>query len=218
MSGCFRNIGCVVVLVAVAAVAWLVHDGWFARFHASAPTAPAASTVDWEPLTPEGAARAREAVEKLDRKSGPVFTNLKAADLAAYVFEELSTELPSSASHLEAAVFDRKLWVRTSISIRDLGDAAALGPLSGVMGDLQPVEFGGTLDVVRRGLAEYRVASLKVADISIPTAAIPRLLRKIEQGTRPDGLADNALPLVVPPYIADVRIVRGKITLYKDVR
>jgi hypothetical protein len=60
--------------------------------------------------------------------------------------------------------------------------------------------------------------SLEVGGIAVPKAAIPRLLRNIERGRRPAGLADNALPLVIPPYIADVRIARGKITLYKDVR
>jgi hypothetical protein len=47
---------------------------------------------------------------------------------------------------------------------------------------------------------------------------IPRLIRNAAQGTRPEGIADDALPLQIPPYIADVRVKNGKVTLYKAVK
>ena len=218
MSGCLRNIGCLVVAGVIVAVAWLVHDGWLPWVHVRGSSARASASVAWQPLTPEGASRARQAVDSLHNRSGRVFANIAPADLAAYVYDELSKELPPSAEHVEAAAYDRKLWVRSMVNLRDLGDSEALGPLGGMLGQRQQVQFGGTLDVVRPGLAEYRVEALKVGDVSVPRAAIPRLLRKIERGDRPAGIADNALPLTVPPYIADVRIARGSITLYKDVR
>jgi len=49
----------------------------------------------------------------------------------------------------------------------------------------------------------------------VPSTLIPRLLRQIERGSRPAGLSDDGLPLVIPPYLGDVRISSGKITLYK---
>ena len=79
-------------------------------------------------------------------------------------------------------------------------------------------EYSGAksqLDAALKAMAEHNG---KVGYVTIPRAAIPRLLRKIERGDRPQGIADNALPLTVPSYIADVRIARGTITLYKDVR
>lgn len=218
MSGCLRNIGCVTVLLIVVAAAWLTRDEWVSHIHWRSGPARTTSAVVWQPLTPEGAARAKQAVDSLNHRSGRVFANVAPADLAAYVYDELSKELPPSAEHVEATAYDRKLWVRSTVNLRDLSDSDALGPIAGVLGDRQPVQFGGTLDIVRPGLAEYRVESVKVGDVTIPRAAIPRLLRKIERGDRPPELADNALPLDVPPYIADVRIARGTITLYKDVR
>lgn len=218
MSGCLRSIGCLTVLVIVVAAAWLLRDEWVPRIHWHSGPARSTNAVVWQPLTPEGAARAKQAVDSLNSKSGRVFANIVPADLAAYVYDELSKELPPSAEHVEATAYDRKLWVRTNVNLRDLGDSDALGPLSGMLGDRQSVQFGGTLDIVHPGLAEYRVESIKVGDVTIPRAAIPRLLRKIARGDRPAGIADNALPLTVPTYIADVRIARGTITLYKDVR
>lgn len=218
MSGCLRSIGCLTLLVVAAAVAWFARDSWMSRIHWHLGPTRTTSAVVWQPLTPEGAARAKQAVDALNSRSGRVFANIAPADLAAYVYDELSKELPPSAEHIEAAAYDGKLWIRSTVNLRDIGDSETLGSISGMLGDRQPVQFGGTLDIVRPGLAEYRVDAIKVGDLSIPRAAIPRLLRKIERGDRPAGIATNALPLDVPTYIADVRIARGTITLYKDVR
>ena len=93
-----------------------------------------------------------------------------------------------------------------------------LGPLAGMLRDREPVEFGGTLDVVQPGLGEYHVKSVRIRDFSIPRPMIPRLIRSAQRGTRPPGIADDALPLQIPPYIADVRMKNGKVTLYKVVK
>jgi hypothetical protein len=39
----------------------------------------------------------------------------------------------------------------------------------------------------------------------------------VQHGTRPVGVNEDALPLVIPSYLADARIDNGKITLYKAV-
>ena len=41
---------------------------------------------------------------------------------------------------------------------------------------------------------------------------------EMRRGARPEGVTDDALPLVVPSYIGDVRIGQGKVTLYKSVK
>jgi hypothetical protein len=57
-----------------------------------------------------------------------------------------------------------------------------------------------------------------LGQVVIPSGMIPRLIRQIDTGPRPGGLADNALPLPVPPYVSDIRIANGKVTLYKNVK
>lgn len=219
--GCLRGLGCLVLIVIVAAAAWFFRADWLPLLNRASGTsavADSAEVVVWEPATREGAARAREAVEKLGSRAGPVFTSLQPGDLTAYIFEELSKQLPPSARNIEAAVIDRQLWVRADARLSDFGGSGALGPLAGLLGDREQVVFGGALEILRPGLAQYRVRTLRIHEISVPSAMIPRLLRNAERGPRPAGLADDALPLVVPDYIADVRIRNGKITLYKALQ
>jgi hypothetical protein len=47
---------------------------------------------------------------------------------------------------------------------------------------------------------------------------MPRLIKSYSKGARPAAVADDALPLITPVHIGDVRIKNGEITLYKVVR
>ena len=210
--GCMRKLGClIVVFVAGMAVALYLYLERPRRAEQATSAAPV-----WEPLTPEGAERARAAVDSLSRRSGPVFTNIRGADLASYVLDELSRQLPPSAEQLQAAVIDDRLHVRALVRISDFGGSGALGPLAAMLGDQEPVEFGGTLELVRPGLAQYRVKVLRLRELNVPQRMIPRLLQRIARGARPPGLAEDGLPREGPPFIADVRIGQVRVTLYKS--
>ena len=185
----------------------------------SAATAPStASAGTWELATPAGAARAKAIIEKLATRNGPVYADVSPGDLIAFIFQQLSHELPPSAREVKAMVSGDQLLVACSVEPADLGDLSQLGPMSKVLAAREDVQFGGTLDIVKLGLAEYRVKSFKIHDFSIPHAMIPRLLKGYEKGARPASIADDALPLIVPVHIGDVRINNGRITLYKVVR
>ena len=208
-----RLVFLVLIFLAGGAVfLWL----YFERPRRAAESTSAAPV--WQALTPEGAERARRSVQILSRPSGPVFTNVDGADLAAYIFDELSKQLPPSAQQLEAAVIDDRLHVRALVSVSDFGGPGSLGPLAAMLGDREPVEFGGTLELVRPGLAQYRVKVLRLRELSVPSRMIPRLLQRVARGARPPGLADDGLPLEVPAFIADVRIGQGRVTLYKSTQ
>jgi hypothetical protein len=215
--GCLRGFGCLLLVIVMAAAAWWFRADWLPLLHkgTAAGVSDSASTVVWEPVTPEGAARAKVVVSRLGARSGPVFTNLPPGDLTAYILSELAKQLPPSAHDIEAAVIDRRLWVRAQVRLADFGGPGELGPLGNILGDDEQVVFGGTLAIVNPGLAVYRVKELRIRDMSVPSPMISKLLRRVEHGSRPPGLADDALPMLVPDYIADVRIQNGKITLYK---
>lgn len=212
--GCMRKLGCLVVifLAGMAVAIWL----YLERPRQEAEVGTGAPV--WEALTPEGAERARASVQLLSRPTGPVFTNVGGADLASYIFDELAKQLPPSAQQLEAAVIDDRLHVRALVKISDFGGAGSLGPLAAMLGDREPVEFGGTLGLVRPGLAQYQVKVLRLRELSVPSRMIPRLLQRVARGSRPPGLAEDGLPLEVPAFIADVRIGEGRVTLYKSTQ
>jgi hypothetical protein len=218
--GCLRNLGCLVVIIVIAAIAWIFRADLMPLVQRttgrSAPVTTTPKSETWEPVTPDGATRAREAVQKLGVRSGPVFANLTPGDLLSYVYQELQKQLPPSTRNIEAAVFGDQLWVRADVKPGDLG-AQSLGPLAGMLGEREPVRFGGTLDIVRPGLAEFRVQSVRIRDLSLPKAMIPKLLQSNDTRAHPKGVAPDALPLPIPTYIADVRIHSGKITLYKAI-
>lgn len=217
MFGCMKRIGCLLLLVLLAAAAWLTRDRWYHGGRASSGAdGPAATGVVWEPLTPEGAERARVAVTSLAQRSGPSFANTRPGDLAAYVFTGISKQLPPSAQDVRAAAIDDRLHVKALVKLSDFGGAKVLGPLAGLLSERDTVQFGGNFEVVRPGLAQFRVREIRLRQLALPTGAIPRLLAQIRRGARPPGIADDALPLEVPTYIGDVRVSQGKVTLYKN--
>jgi hypothetical protein len=221
MGGCFKSIGCLVVLIAVAAGAWFGRDYWTPYLHrvtAPAAAAPVHQAGTWQPATPEGAVRARTIIERLASRNGPVYANVEPGDLTAFIIQQLSHQLPPSARDVAAMVSGDQLLVRCTVNPNDLGDLSQLGPLAQMLGDQEQVQFGGTLDVIKPGLGEYRVQSFRIHDFAIPHAMIPRLIKSYSKGARPPGVADDGLPLITPVHIGDVRIRSGQITLYKAVR
>lgn len=212
--GCLSRIGCLTVLVLAAVAAWFTRDRWLHRV-TGRPVVTAPAGPVWEPLTAERAERTRLALERLSQPSGPVFTSLAGADVASYVFQSLAKQLPPSADSVEAAIIGDRLYIRASVRLSDLGGRSTLGPLAGMVGDRERMQFGGTFHVVRPGLAEFQVKDVKIRDFSVPTPMLPRLLKQIERGSRPEGLAPDGLPIVIPRYLGDVRIADDQITLYK---
>ena len=213
---CLGRLGCLAVVVLLAVGAWFTRDLWMSKLRRT-PRSDAADVAapTWQPLTVEGARRARTTLQRLQSRSGPVFANVAAGDLAAYIMQELSNTLPSSADSIQAAAIGDRIFLRAVIRTSDLGDKAALGPVAMLLGDRAPVQLGGVIRILRPGLGEFQVKELRLNDFPLPQALIPRLIRQISRGERPAGMSPDGLPLLTPDYIADVRVSNGKITLYK---
>ena len=214
VTGCVRRLGYLVLLAALAAAAWFFRDRLLPRRGGGA--AARADTVVWEPLTSDRASRGRETVQRLAQSSGPAFVSLGGGELASYLFLALARDLPASTDSAEAAVIGEGLFVRGSVRLADLGGAAILGPLASMLRERERLLFGGGFEIVRPGLAQFHLTEVKVGQLSLPKRMIPVLVPRIGRGRRPEGVAPDALPLMVPPYIGDVRIARGRVTLYRS--
>jgi hypothetical protein len=224
MTGCFRRVGCLVLIIALVAV-WY----WYARVRPSASNTAAPTTsattgaivtnTGWEPISQTDADRGRVAVESLAQRSGPVFANLSPAEAASYIFLVVAKQLPPSARNAQASISGDRLNVRSEVDMRDFGGAGQLGTLGMLLGDRDSVLLGGTIQMLKPGLAEFLVQQAKIGRLDMPEKLIPKLISQMKKsGKQVDGIAPNGLPMLMPSYISDVRIANGKITLYKSVR
>ena len=209
-----RAFGCLVMVGLAVAAGWFLRDRF--DFGDRATVAASDTVIVWEPLTTEGAQRAKTAIEDLGARAAPVFASLRPGDVSSYIFVALSRQLPPSAEQIESAVIGDRLHVRASVRLSDFGGAGALGPLAGFLGEREQMQLGGYFHVIRPGLAEFRVTDMRIGSFSAPANLIPRLIRGFSKGARPDGVSDDGLPLVVPDYLADVRIAAGRVVLYRN--
>jgi hypothetical protein len=212
--GCIARIGCLILLVVLACVAWLTRDRWFPRVTHHTPVTAAAPVPTWEPLSDAGAARTRQALTRLSKPQGKAFETLSGSDVVSYVFQELARQMPPGTDSVRAEVDGDQVRLRASVELAQLGGVGALGNL---LGGRKDIELSGTLRVVRAGLGEFQVHAVTIGAVTLPASAVPELVRHFARGARPAGLSDSGLPLPLPNYIGDIRVANGKITLYKNI-
>lgn len=224
MRGFFRRLGCLLIIIVLLAVAWY----WYARVdEKKTSTASNAAAIDvasgsvnsgWQSFTPADAERGNAAIQAFNRPSGPVFVNLTPAEAGSYLLSLVSRQLPPSATNAQAAVIGNRLYVRSEVAWKDFGDSRSLSSIRMLLGERDSVLIGGTINMLHPGLAEFHVEEMKLGKFDVPAALQRRLVAEIKKKNAVPGVSQDALPVVMPSYISDVRIANGKITLYKSVR
>ena len=210
-----KKLGCLVVIVLVVLIAWFTRVSWMRVLPAGGRRQAAGDTMTaWQALTPAGAQRAKTALDQLRAPNGPAYAAVAPGELAAYILQELSRTLPRSADSIEAAAIGDRLYVRAVVRTADLGDKRTLGPIAILLGERERLQLGGTLRIIRPGLAELQVKELRLRDFNIPQALIPRLIQQMSRN-RPPELSPDGLALQTPEYIGDVRVTDGVITMYR---
>ena len=215
MGGCLKSLGCLFLVILIALAAYFTRGYWWSRVWPFGDSAVVADTSTWQPLTGDGAQRARVALEQLRGQRGPVYRTVRPGDLAAYIVQELSKTLPPSADSIEAAAIGDRLYVRARIRTAELGDRSALGPFAMLLGDTERIQLAGTLRIIRPGFAELQVKEFRIRDFALPPALIPRLVQQLSPRSRHPELSPDGLPVRTPDYIGAVRIADGEITRYR---
>jgi hypothetical protein len=218
MFSCLGKLGCLFVVLVLAALAWFTQDAWLPKVRARLVAAPpAVAEARWEALTAEGAARGRAAFEKLTERNGPVYLNVAAGDFASFVLDSVVHGFGKGATGAEAMVRDDRLYLRAEVNVSDLGGPNALGPLSRVVNGRQELTVRGRFEVLKPGHAQFRVDEIAIGELKLPGAVIPKLIAKIAMKERDGTIAADALPVRVPRTLGDVRVGKGHVTLYKNV-
>jgi hypothetical protein len=131
----------------------------------------------------------------------------------------LAKQLPPSARNAQASIRGDRLYVRSEVDLKDFGGAGQLGTLGMLLGSRDSVLLGGNIHMIKPGLGEFTVRDVKLGHLQVPQSLIPRLITQMKKkGKTVEGISPSGLPMVMPPYISDVRIANGRITLYKGVR
>ena len=218
MFGCLRRLGCLVILL-IGVGLYLVRDTWWPYVRPTVAREPEVTVAPngeteggWESLDQEKAERGERAVRALAARSGPAYVNLRAGELASYAFLSLADTPPLPLNDAQAAIVGDRVFLRSVVSLRDLG--GSLGAVSGLLPERDTLRIGGTFDVVRPGLAQFRVLEAQLGSVPLPSSILPRVLRR-GGATGGQGVAPDGVGIPVPRYIGDVRVARGRITLYK---
>jgi len=201
-------------VVLLAGFLWLTRDRWL-HYLPGSQGGTAVTEPVWEPLTPDAAARGKRAIDALSARSGPVFANLKGAEVASYIFQRAGAALPSASDSAEAAVIGDVLYVRAIVPMKAVAASGALGPFGGLLNDREPLTLGGTLHVIRPGLSEFQLREVKLREFKVPGRVIPQLVKQLDRGPRPEGVSPDGIAVKTPASLADVRIANHRVTLYK---
>ena len=201
-------------VVLLAGFLWLTRDRWL-HYLPGSHGGTAVTEPVWEPLTPDAAARGKRAIDALSARSGPVFANLKGAEVASYIFQRAGAALPSASDSAEAAVIGDVLYVRAIVPMKAVAASGALRPFGGLLNDREPLTLGGTLHVIRPGLSEFQLREVKLREFKVPGRVIPQLVKQLDRGPRPEGVSPDGIAVKTPPSLADVRIADHRVTLYR---
>jgi hypothetical protein len=142
--------------------------------------------------------------------------NVGAADLASFVLDSALHGFSPRASGAQAIAKDDRLYMKAMVTAADLGGPKTLGPLSGLLEGKQELTVGGRLEVLSPGKAQFRVEEISLGELALPRAVIPRLVARIGVRDRTAGTPGDAIPVIVPASLADVRVNKGHVTLYKS--
>jgi len=218
MFGCLGRLGCLALILVLGVAAWFSREYWMPRVGLEPPRPEASASGDgaaFVAINDAAAERGREAVASLGPRRG--YVTLTGDEAVSYLVSRFVERIPPSAERVQAAVVGDRLEVRADVPLGDLGSIEGLGPLRQLVGSRGEVHVSGTLEMLRPGLAQYRVDRMRVGNFSVPRAATPILLREIWRGERPEGLSSNGLAIEVPEDVGQIRIEDGRVIIYRTV-
>lgn len=217
MFGFLGRLGCLVMVAVLAVGGWYTQSWWYPRVRAMVIATPPSDSIVWTPITPDAAAAGTRAAKRLAEKNGPVYASLTPAEFVAWQLTPAMKILGDAAAKPEASVQGDLLLVRADVAVNELGDPKSLGPLGSMLDGRQPVLIGGRLTMLKPGVLAMTVTQITVNELRLPSALIDRIVRRISVKQRTDSLAPGVIVIPVPEAVADVRLAKGKIVLYKAV-
>ncbi len=231
MASLSRLLGTLVLIVALAVgwwwwsggklplpdsvVSWLPFEPRQPDGMSTAPARALARAV-WQPIDAAAAQTAQTKLRQLASPSGPGMVTLEPGQLASFLVEAFARQLPESARGAMVTVVDDMVYVKADIPLEDFGGESVLGPLAGALDRRDTIVIGGTFDLIDERRAQFRIREVIMGQFSVPRPLVPKLVSLTRRGAITDSLiSPDGYPVTLPPSVADVRISRGRITVYR---
>ncbi len=209
LKSVFYQIGCFVLIVATAALAFVYREQVKAVYHRMRGITPPPDAVYVLPA-PQGPAEATRALESLGRRNGPAFVDLTAGQVASLIDASLGRTGGRVIDSVTVGLLEGEIRVRGSLDLsgvpRDM-----LGPLKGAVGAREPVVIGGPLRADSAGRVLLQVTTLRLRDFPFPRSTVPRIL----EAARVPGAAGATVPVPGTGPVGDVRVSATAVRVYR---
>jgi hypothetical protein len=209
----FRALGCL-VLIAALALGWLYRDQVMRTAREYLGRADTGSPAPAPPAGRPGARALASARSKVDSLNGWRADSvvLTPSELASLVGDGMDHELRRQLDSLRVEPLEGELEVRARLRTGRLPNDV-VGPLSIALRETEPVEAVGPLRVVRPGVGEWVVRSLRIRDVPLPADLVPRVVSRVLGDPQ-----QRAVPVRVPPGVRGIRLAPGAAILYGKTR
>jgi len=210
LKALFVQVGCLVLLVAAAVLAFLYRKPLWDAYHRwRGGKPPAVVAYAAPPADAAGARTASDALARLTRAGGPAYVDLTAADVAALLDRDLVRASRHVFDSVSVALDSNTVLVKGVLDL-SLLPKDFLGPFSGSLNGREPVEAGGALLAGSGGTLRWAPDRLRIRDFPIPRRGIPVLLRALHVEAAQGGVT---LPGVTG--VGDVRVTPERVRLYR---
>lgn len=216
MGGCLKalsRLGCLVLIVAVAAVGWWYRDPimravapWIP--HRPAPLPPVADTSVGAP-TPAAVASANAKLRELAQAGGPDSVVLNPNEVASLVGGGMNWAVRKMFDSLRVELGEGTVTLYAKLDTR-LVPRDALGPLGGVLRPYEPVRTGGPVAIARPGRLRWTLDELSIRGVRFPAPVARRIAQRVAGAD-----ATGAVSVAVDPAAADVAVHPTALVLYR---
>ncbi len=193
------------------------------------------SALGWVRIAAVPPKSSTDPLAPLRRAKGRSEVAMTTSQVAA-LLAPLRRGLPASATTLSLALTETELLLRADLARSDFAVDAALRQLLDVTLDgRDTLDLAGTVELVRPGLAQYRVTRLAIEGFEVPPRFVPVIVGALrgrqtesdaaaraeagmKSGADTARLAPEALPIPVPRAIREIRLTERRLVFSRDTQ
>ncbi|MGQ0765665.1 MAG: hypothetical protein ACT4OZ_08365 [Gemmatimonadota bacterium] len=212
-----RRLGCLFMLAIIGVVGWMTRELWLERV--AGPRA-VSEEVDWSGASDALARSGADKLADIAKSSGPVYTNITAGEIAALVMSAANRQQPGSLRDVRGAVVGDELRISARVDLSGAPGLARLGPLASLLDSPRDLQVAGHPAVREPGVGVLAVESITIDRIHVPRPVMSAFLDQlIRRDSTPGGGAEvsSEITFPLPRHVADLRVSKGGLTVYKRV-